>query len=169
MCHRCGIRRPKMIGEIARLQQICKDPINQVENFTEAINDSKHMWHLHHKLGLNHTIAELQQADLYRHRPATELIFLCAAAPGEDVYLSHAGAHRDAKANLQAEFEYKCMLDQMGREQCKENSIIGNKMAFESWIESFLVSERIKTRMDNEMLSAATGLTEKFIEELLDS
>lgn len=105
-----------MIGEIARLQQICSDPINQVENFTEAINDSKHMWHLHHKLGLNHSVEELQQADMYRHRPASELVFLCGAAPGEDVYLSHRTAHNDAKICIEAEFEYKAMLDRMNRE-----------------------------------------------------
>ena len=157
-----------MIGEIARLQQICNEPLNLIENFDQAINDSQHMWHLHHKLGLNHTIKELQEANMYRHRPANELVFLCAAAPGEDVYLSHAGAHSNAKRNLDAEFEYKSMLDRMSREQCKENTIIANKMAFEGWIESFLVSERLKTRMDNEMLSAATGLSETFISELLD-
>ena len=157
-----------MIGEIPRLQQICCDPLDQVENFDEAINDSKHMWHLHHKLGLNHTVDELKSASMYMHRPAKELIFLCAAAPGEDVYLSHAGIHRDAKRCLKAEFEYQSMLDRMNREQCKDNTIIANKMAFESWIESYLVADRIKTRMDYEMMSAMTGLTETFIRDLLE-
>ena len=41
-------------------------------------------------------------------------------------------------------------------------------MAFEGWVESYLISERIKSRMDNEMLSAATGLSEKFISDLID-
>ncbi len=157
-----------MIGEIARLKYICSDPLDQVENYLEAINDSKHMWHLHHKLGLNHSIAELQEADMYRHRPASELVFLCGAAPGEDVYLSHRTTHNDAKICIKAEFEYKAMLDRMNREQCKDNDIICNKMTFESWIESFLVSEKIRFRYDNEMLSAATGISEAFINSLLD-
>jgi hypothetical protein len=157
-----------MIAEISTLKRVCCEPLERIENYSEAINDSMHMWHLHHKLGLNHTIKELQENDMYLHRPANELIFLNSCREGEDVYMSHAGVHSRGKRALQAEFEYQSMLDRMGREQCRDNSIISNKMAFESWVQSYLVADRIKTRMDNEMLSAATGLSQKFISDLLD-
>lgn len=161
-----------MIAEIAKIKQVCKDPIENIENFEEAINDSRHMWHLHHKLGLSNSVEELKKNDMYFHRPANELMFVSAANPGEDAYVdmatSHHNLHATAKDCIKAGFEYKCLLDKLGREQCKDNDIICNHMAFESWVESYLVSERIKSRMDSEMLSAATGLTQKFIDGILE-
>jgi hypothetical protein len=161
-----------MIADIAKIKQVCCEPIEKIANFVEAINDSRHMWHLHHKLGLSNTVAELKKNDLYFHRPANELEFILAANPGEDAYIdmatSHHNLHATAKDCIKAGFEYKCLLDKLGREQCKDNDIIGNRVAFESWVTSYIVSERIKSRMDSEMLSAATGLTQKFIEDILN-
>ena len=64
----------------------CCENISKIENFEKAINDSKNVWHCHHRLE-THTkegikrerpvsIISLKNDNLYYHRPASELIFL---------------------------------------------------------------------------------------------
>lgn len=159
-----------MIAEIKTLKHVCDGDISKVANYIRAINDAKHTWHLHHKLGLNHSIQELKENNLYYHRPPEELEFL----PPDDANIidvyddikSHAGKHKDAKRRIESEFEFQSYINQLGRQQCNENKIITNSVQFESWIEPLLNYERIKYRLDNEALSIQTGLSKKFIEGL---
>lgn len=158
-----------MIAEISTLKRVCTD-FTKVENYIKAINDDKHMWHLHHKLGLNHSIQELKDNNLYYHRPPEELEFLPSVVKGEDMYQGiacHSKTHKDAKTMIEASFEYQSFINELSRKQCDENKIIRNKLQFESWVEAYLVSERIKTRLDNEGLELQTGLDKDFIEELI--
>ena len=161
-----------MIAEIKTIKQICNGDFTKVLNYHKAINDNRHMWHLHHKLGLNHTIKELKDNNLYYHRPPEELEFL----PGEytsiiDTYDSiktHRTQHADAKRRIESEFEFISFVNDMSRKQCKDNQIIDNRLQFESWILSVIQYEQIKNRLDIDGLNVHTGLAKKFLEELLD-
>ena len=161
-----------MIAEIQTLKHVCNGDITKVTNYIKAINDSKHVWYLHHKLGLNHSLQELKDNNLYYHRPPEELEFL----PPEDAEMidvydsikSHTGKHHDAARRIQSEFEFRSYIDSLSRANCKDNKIIQNSVQFESWIEPLLNYERIKYHLDNESLSIQTGLSQKFIEDLID-
>ena len=64
-----------------RINKYCNDDITQIENYEQAINDTTHTWHCHHRLetDLNLSQQELKDRDLYYNRPASELIFLTHA------------------------------------------------------------------------------------------
>ena len=160
-----------MIAEISTIKRVCNGDFTKIANYIEAINDYKHMWHLHHKLGLNHSINELKKANLYYNRPPEELEFLCAASKEEDIYgdlKTHSGIHAEAKKRIAAEFEFNALLNKLSRETCKDSSIVSNKLVFESWVQSLLAYERMTKRLDIEGLSVHTGLKESFIRELID-
>ena len=57
----------------------CSEPISNIENYNQAINDEQ-KWVCHHKLeiqdGVSVSINELKKKGLYYHRPANELIFM---------------------------------------------------------------------------------------------
>ena len=58
----------------------CCDDLSNIENYDLAIRDTTQTWHCHHRAEIlpcgNFYIADLQQNNLYFHRPANELIFL---------------------------------------------------------------------------------------------
>ena len=60
------------------VKQFCNEDISLIENYQEAINDTKQTWHCHHRLEieLNKSENELTNMNLYYNRPASELIFL---------------------------------------------------------------------------------------------
>lgn len=63
-----------MISKTA--QDYCCEDISNIENYQEAISDSK-MWHIHHKReDEGYAQHELIEHNLYFNRPASELIFL---------------------------------------------------------------------------------------------
>lgn len=74
-----------MINE-SQVKQYCSEDISKIENYDKAIADGKNLWECHHRLethNLDGTIKEnptsckdLMQANLYRKRPANELIFM---------------------------------------------------------------------------------------------
>ena len=161
-----------MIAEINKIKRICNGDFTKITNYRKAIDDNRHLWHLHHKLGLNHTIKELKDNNLYYHRPPEELEFL----PSEytdmiDTYDSiktHSLQHIEAKRRIDSEFEFISFVNDISRTQCKDNQIIDNKLQFEGWIQSVILYERMKNRLDIDGLNAHTGLSRKFLEELLD-
>lgn len=161
-----------MIAEIQSIKRVCNGDFTKVANYKEAISDNCHMWHLHHKLGLNHTVRELKDNNLYYHRPPEELEFLPSEYIGMiDTYDSIKGhylAHADAKRRIDSEFEFTSFINELSRKQCKDNQIIDNKLRFESWIQSVIEYEQIKNRLDIDGLNVHTGLSRKFLEELLD-
>lgn len=69
-----------MINETQAKRYCCED-ISLIENYTEAITDSK-MWDLHHRAETDEVLTkkELIAQGRYRKRPASELIFLTRAA-----------------------------------------------------------------------------------------
>ena len=60
----------------------CKDPIDEIENYQEALNDEKQTWICHHREELfpdgrlKHHTHNLILMRMYFNRPASELIFL---------------------------------------------------------------------------------------------
>lgn len=62
----------------------CSEPIENIENYEEAVNDKEHMWDCHHRAEILpcgvFTPKQLQKHGLYWHRPACELIFLTSSA-----------------------------------------------------------------------------------------
>ena len=62
-------------------KKYCCEDISLIENYNEAINDSKNKWELHHRLEIQngklvYTKKDLIDLNLYWNRPANELIFL---------------------------------------------------------------------------------------------
>lgn len=70
----------KMIRRDRRLKRYCSEPIENIENYQEAVNDSEHLWHCHHRAEIlpcgRYTVAQLKKHGLYWDRPASELLFL---------------------------------------------------------------------------------------------
>ena len=68
-----------MINEDS-VRLFCCDDLSNIENYDLAISDTTQTWHCHHRAeilpcGIFY-IDDLQQNNLYFHRPANELIFL---------------------------------------------------------------------------------------------
>lgn len=63
-------------------KRFCKEDINLIENYEEAINDKNTTWDLHHIRELTpdcdfaYSRKDLKKMNLYYQRPANELIFL---------------------------------------------------------------------------------------------
>ncbi len=58
----------------------CSEPIENIENYERAVNDSEHKWDCHHRGEIlpcgNYSMKTLKKFGLYYKRPASELIFL---------------------------------------------------------------------------------------------
>lgn len=60
----------------------CSEPIENIENYDEAVADKTQIWVCHHRLelhpdgSLRFTRKALKEIGFYEHRPARELIFL---------------------------------------------------------------------------------------------
>lgn len=80
------------------VKKYCKDPIERIENYQEAVNDQNKTWHCHHIYELEYNLSkiELQAMGFYFNRPFHELIFL---TPKEHNKLHHIGkvGHRRGK------------------------------------------------------------------------
>lgn len=160
-----------MIAEINIIKRVCKGDFTKIDNYLKAINDNRHIWHLHHKLGLNHKTKDLKENDLYYHRPPEELEFL---PPDNseiiDVYddiKSHGATHQDTKRRIESEFEFQSYINKVSREQCKDNDVIENNEQFKDWVEALLRYDMMKFRFDIDSLNAHTGLSKKFLIDLL--
>ena len=78
-------------------KKYCCEDISLIENYNEAINDSKNKWELHHKLEIQngklvYTKKDLIDLNLYWNRPASELIFLTRK--------EHKALHRSVDGNF---------------------------------------------------------------------
>ena len=60
-----------------RIRDLCTD-YQKIENYEQAINDKENMWICHHRREIDEGLSskELQDLNLYMHRPPEELIFL---------------------------------------------------------------------------------------------
>lgn len=63
---------------IPTVKSYCKEDINLIENYTEAINDKEKTWDCHHRKETDEglSVKQLKNIGLYFDRPASELIFL---------------------------------------------------------------------------------------------
>lgn len=75
---------------IKGVENYCKDPINLIENYDEAVNSTE-IWDCHHRLetDLGLSREQLIEKDMYLNRPYTELIFL---SHSEHTRLHNTGA-----------------------------------------------------------------------------
>ena len=65
-----------MISKVAKY--LCKDSLELVENYEQAISDKDRVWDLHHRKEISEgkTKKQLLEEDLYYKQPAEDLIFL---------------------------------------------------------------------------------------------
>lgn len=61
-------------------KQFCSEPLENIENYEQAIADKEHMWECHHRAEILpcgvYSREDLKKVGLYWNRPASELIFL---------------------------------------------------------------------------------------------
>ncbi len=61
-------------------KRYCSEPIESIENYEQAVNDTNQMWHCHHRLEIQGQFRNsrelLKRCGMYWSRPASELIFL---------------------------------------------------------------------------------------------
>lgn len=78
---------------LRKLQKYCCEPIENIENYYEAINDQTQIWQCHHKdeIDKNMSKKELKESGLYYSVPAERLIFL---TPSE-----HSSIHNKGERN----------------------------------------------------------------------
>ena len=69
-------------------RRYCKDNINMIENYEQAISDTTQTWHCHHRRETIYDAKELMEIGEYYHRPAIELIFL---TPHQHMNTYHIG------------------------------------------------------------------------------
>lgn len=104
-----------MVSEDRRMRgwrTFCSEPLENIENYKEAIEDSERLWDCHHRReidpdGTQHSAKELMSRGLYHNRPASELIFLPHSeharlhAMGNKRFLNHK--HTDAAKRRMSE------------------------------------------------------------------
>lgn len=83
-----------MINQIrSRVERYCSEPIENIENYEEAVNDKTQTWHCHHRLEIQGQFKNsrelLKRCGMYYNVPASQLIFL---TPSE-----HSRLHTDDK------------------------------------------------------------------------
>ena len=80
-CGRIDKRRLRMISSDKwYLKKYCSEPLENIENYQEAMNDKEHMWECHHRAEILpcgvYSCEELKKVGMYWKRPASELIFI---------------------------------------------------------------------------------------------
>ena len=75
-----------MLSELRLYRRYCSESITDIENFLEAVNDTKELWEVHHRLethtsdGVRRLVpinkVEMKALMMYYNRPSKELIFL---------------------------------------------------------------------------------------------
>lgn len=95
------------------IEQYCKDPIEWIENYEEAVNDTEQTWHCHHRYEIEYHLSkiELQAMDFYFNRPFDELIFLTQK---DHVSLHNKGRIAPNKGKQLTE-EWKQKLSESGK------------------------------------------------------
>ena len=106
-----------MINEY-QSKRFCSEPIENIENYENAISDTTQTWHLHHRkeIDLGYSKQELQDMNMYFSVPASDLIFL---TPFE-----HRSIH---SSNLREETREKKRVSMQGK-----NKVFGRKRSNES-------------------------------------
>lgn len=106
-----------MINEY-QAKRFCSEPIENIENYENAIADTTQTWHLHHRkeIDLGYSKQELQDMNMYFSVPASDLIFL---TPFE-----HRSIH---SSNLREETREKKRVSMQGK-----NKFFGRKRSNES-------------------------------------
>lgn len=106
---------------IQQSQLFCEEPIELIENYEEAVNDTTQVWHCHHRDEITYNLSrdELKNMGLYYKLPAEKLIFLTR--------LEHFRKHHKGKKNSE---ETKKKISE-SKKGCK-NPMYGKKMSFET-------------------------------------
>lgn len=110
-----------MIGK--NIKQYCCEDVSLIENYYDAINDDTELWIIHHKLEIELNLSKQQLIDmcLYKHRPASELMFM---RNSEHNSLHHKGTHNSEE---QKEKIRKKLAGRTLSESHKQHISEGNK------------------------------------------
>ena len=110
-----------MISTHPRLKTYCSEPLENIENYEQAVNDKEHMWHCHHRAEIlpcgRYTVDQLKKHGLYWHRPASELIFITET---EHVRLHQIGNKNCCGKHHSDETRHKMSESQKGRKISEE-------------------------------------------------
>ena len=129
------------------MKRYCSEPIENIENYDKAVNDSDNLWDCHHRLevqGQFRNSAELlKRCRMYWHVPASQLIFL-----RED---EHRRLHLTGKS-LSSELKDKISKSRMGHRMSEES----RKKMSQSHINHPAKSRQV------EMTRKSDGFTKRF-------
>lgn len=88
-------------------KRFCSEPIERIENYSQAIADGSQSWDCHHRGEIlpcgTYSAKTLQQFNLYFHRPASELVFL--------PHSNHTSLHN---VRMNKDRAMKCRVSKMG-------------------------------------------------------
>ena len=76
---------------IETARDYCREPIENIEGFAEAIKDPTQTWWCHHRLESCYTASELKALGCYYGRTACELIFLTPEQHGKTYHKGWSG------------------------------------------------------------------------------
>ena len=94
-------------------RHFCCEPLQNIENYQDAVNDTENVWICHHILGETHSMNELISKGLYFNRPASEFRFM---KRGEHIALHHKGKQIRGKGwHHSEESKQKMSKKQKGR------------------------------------------------------
>lgn len=69
-----------MISKSTEINRYCSEPVENIENYAQAVADKEHIWDCHHRLevqgGFTNSVKLLKKCDMYWNQPAERLIFL---------------------------------------------------------------------------------------------
>lgn len=69
-----------MIRQDRNLHRFCSEPIENIENYEEAVNDKENLWDCHHRLEIQgpfrNSRSLLKRCGMYYYVPASQLIFI---------------------------------------------------------------------------------------------
>lgn len=113
------------------VKRFCKDNIEEIENYAEAIADKESTWDCHHKMELHgdykNTLNEMKMMNLYYNRPAYELVFL---KHEDHLSLHHKGKKSSDETKKKISQNHVGMLGKNHSKETKDK--IKNKVK-ESW------------------------------------
>ena len=117
----------------------CKDDISKIENYEQAINDTK-LWVCHHRLEMTidgeHALTpqELIRHDMYYNRPYFELIFMPQVEHirlHQNAHNSFAGKHH-SKESIEAKRKWSQNIVKASLEY-KEYKLNGGTLKWNDW------------------------------------
>lgn len=99
-------------------KQFCSEPLENIENYDRAVEDTEHMWECHHRAEILpcgvYSREDLKKVGLYWNRPASELIYIR--------HDEHRTLHaKNRKPETTRQIAEKVAMFNRGRKLCDEH------------------------------------------------